>query len=138
DPSRKWMRIQVSAASPCAPTVVCPSSVSRGKIRSSAPRRSALLFKPGFHPAPKPPSSAPMPAPPRLFDRTLHRKRLDRAARGFAQADFLKRRAAQDVAGRLEPIMRNFSVAVDLAARTGAFREALAESEAAGRVGLLI
>jgi SAM-dependent methyltransferase len=79
-----------------------------------------------------------MSAPPRLFDRRLHRKRLDRAAPGFAAADFLKRRAAQDVAERLEPIMRNFSMAVDLAARTGAFREALAKSEAATRVGLLI
>jgi SAM-dependent methyltransferase len=79
-----------------------------------------------------------MSAPPRLFDRDLHRKRLDRAARGYAQADFLKRRAAQDVAWRLEPIMRNFAVAVDLAARTGVFREALAQSDAASRVGLLI
>jgi len=77
-------------------------------------------------------------APPRLFDRDLHRKRLDRAARGYAHADFLKRRAAQDVAERLEPIMRDFAVAVDLAARTGAFRQALALSAAAGRVGLLI
>jgi SAM-dependent methyltransferase len=79
-----------------------------------------------------------MSAPPRLFDRHLHRKRLDRAARGYAQADFLKRRAAQDVAWRLEPIMRNFGVAVDLAARTGVFREALAQSDAAARVDLLI
>jgi len=79
-----------------------------------------------------------MSAPPRLFDRNLHRKRLDRAAAGFGEADFLKRRAAQDLAERLEPIMRNFSVAVDLAARKGAFREALAESDAADRVDLLI
>jgi SAM-dependent methyltransferase len=77
-------------------------------------------------------------APPRLFDRALHRKRLDRAAPGFGQADFLKRRAAQDVAERLEPIMRDFDVAVDLAARSGAFREALAQGEAARRVGLLV
>ena len=83
-------------------------------------------------------SAPPITAPPRLFDRSLHRKRLDRAARGFDQADFLKRRAAQDIAERLEPIMRNFSVAVDLSARTGAFRQALAQSEAARRVGLLI
>lgn len=79
-----------------------------------------------------------MSAPPRLFDRSLLRKRLDRAAPGFAAADFLKRRAAEDVADRLVPIMRNFGVAVDLAARRGSFREALAESEAAARVGLLI
>jgi SAM-dependent methyltransferase len=34
--------------------------------------------------------------------------------------------------------MRNFGVAVDLAARTGVFRDALAESDAAARVDLLI
>jgi SAM-dependent methyltransferase len=79
-----------------------------------------------------------MSGPPRLFDRALHRKRLDRAARGFAGADFLKRRAAQDTVERLEAIMREFPVAVDLSARTGAFREALAASDAAPRVGLLI
>jgi len=79
-----------------------------------------------------------MSEPPRLFDRALHRKRLDRAARDYAQADFLKRRAAQDVAERLEAIMRDFPVAVDLSARTGAFREALAESGAAARIGTLI
>lgn len=77
-------------------------------------------------------------APPRLFDRALHRKRLDRAARGYAEADFLKRRAAEDVAERLAPIMREFSLAVDLSARRGGFREALAESPAAARVGHLI
>jgi SAM-dependent methyltransferase len=78
-----------------------------------------------------------MPAPPRLFDRDLRRKRLDRAARGFANADFLQRRAAQDVAERLAPILRSFPLAVDLSARTGAFREALA-AEAPGKVEVLI
>jgi SAM-dependent methyltransferase len=78
-----------------------------------------------------------MPAPPRLFDRVLHRKRLDRAARAYANADFLQRRAAYDVAERLAPIMRTFSVAVDLSARGGAFAQALAE-EAPGKVETLI
>jgi SAM-dependent methyltransferase len=78
-----------------------------------------------------------MPAPPRLFDRVLHRKRLDRAAPGFANADFLQRRAAYDVAERLGPILRTFSLAVDLSARSGAFARALAE-EAPGRVETLI
>ncbi|OHB30212.1 MAG: SAM-dependent methyltransferase [Phenylobacterium sp. RIFCSPHIGHO2_01_FULL_69_31] len=78
-----------------------------------------------------------MPAPPRLFDRVLHRKRLDRAAPGFANADFLQRRAAYDVAERLGPILRTFSLAVDLSARGGAFAEALA-AEAPGRVDTLI
>jgi SAM-dependent methyltransferase len=79
-----------------------------------------------------------MSAPPRLFDRTLHRQRLDRAARTFAQADFLHRRAALDLVERLEAIMRDFPVTVELSARAGAFGEALAASEAAGRVGLLV
>ncbi len=78
-----------------------------------------------------------MPAPPLLFDRTLHRKRLDRAARGYANADFLQRRAAYDVAGRLDPILRSFPLAVDLSARGGAFAEALAD-EAPGKVEVLI
>lgn len=78
-----------------------------------------------------------MPAPPLLFDRTLHRKRLDRAAPGFAAADFLHRRAALDIAERLAPIMRTFTMAVDLSARGGAFAEALAEA-APGQVGTLI
>lgn len=78
-----------------------------------------------------------MSAPPRLFDRVLHRKRLDRAAPGYANADFLQRRAAYDVAERLSPILRTFSLAVDLSARSGAFAEALA-TEAPGRVETLI
>ena len=83
------------------------------------------------------PSPAPT-GPPRLFDRALHRKRLDRAAPDYANADFLKRRAADDVAERLSAIMKSFPLAVDLSARAGAFREALAASEAAERVGTLI
>jgi SAM-dependent methyltransferase len=78
-----------------------------------------------------------MSAPPRLFDRALHRKRLDRAARGYANADFLQRRAAYDVAERLAPIMRTFPLAVDLSARGGAFAQALVE-DAPGKVGTLI
>ena len=79
-----------------------------------------------------------MSLPPRLFDRSLHRLRLDRAAPRFAQADFLKARAAADIAQRLEPIMRSFPVAVDLGARSGLFAKALAQSDAADKVGLLI
>jgi SAM-dependent methyltransferase len=75
---------------------------------------------------------------PLLFDRALHRKRLDRAASGFAAADFLQRRAALDLIERLEVIMRDFPVAVDLSARKGALREALGDSPAAERIGVLI
>jgi SAM-dependent methyltransferase len=79
-----------------------------------------------------------MSAPPRLFDRTLHRLRLDRAAPRFGRADFLKARAAADMVERLEAIMRSFPLAVDLGARNGAFAAALARSSARARVGLLI
>jgi SAM-dependent methyltransferase len=79
-----------------------------------------------------------MSAPPRLFDRDLHRVRLDRAAPGYGAADFLKARAAGDAVERLEAIMRDFPVAVDLGARTGAFAAALAESDAKQKVGTLI
>jgi SAM-dependent methyltransferase len=77
-------------------------------------------------------------SPPRLFDRALLRKRLDRAARGFDQADFLKARAAQDVVERLEPILREFPVAVDLSARTGGFARAVQDSPVCERIGLLV
>ncbi|HXQ10868.1 MAG TPA: methyltransferase domain-containing protein [Caulobacteraceae bacterium] len=79
-----------------------------------------------------------MPVPPRLFDRDLHRKRLDRAAAAFAEAGFLKRRAAADLVERLETILRNFPRAVDLGARDGAFAQALARSPAHERIGFLI
>ena len=42
-----------------------------------------------------------MTTSPLLFDRALHRARLDRAAPDFASADFLKARTAQDVVMRL-------------------------------------
>jgi SAM-dependent methyltransferase len=77
-------------------------------------------------------------APPRLFDRARHRARLDRAASRFAEADFLKTRAAEDVVARLEAIQRTFPICVDLGARDGAFTRALAGSDAAEKVGLVI
>jgi SAM-dependent methyltransferase len=79
-----------------------------------------------------------MTAPPRLFDRALHRVRLDRAAPGYGAADFLKARAAADAVERLEAIMREFPLAVDLGARNGAFAQALALSDAKAKVGALI
>jgi SAM-dependent methyltransferase len=77
-----------------------------------------------------------MTQPPPLFDRDLHRRRLGRAAPGFA--DFLKRRAAEDLVARLEAVKRRFPIAVDLGARTGVFARALAESDAAEKVDLLV
>jgi SAM-dependent methyltransferase len=79
-----------------------------------------------------------MSAPPRLFDRVLHRRRLDRVASQFANANFLKVRAAEDMVERLEAILRSFPLCVDLGARDGAFAAALAQSDARTRIGLII
>jgi SAM-dependent methyltransferase len=78
-----------------------------------------------------------MTTSPLLFDRVLHRARLERAAPAFAAADFLKQRAARDVVMRLETILRRFPVAVDLGARHGAFAAALAASDAAENIDVL-
>ena len=79
-----------------------------------------------------------MSAPPRLFDRSLHRARLDRAALDFAAADFLKARAAGDMVERIEIILRDFPVCVDLGSRTGIFSQILSASDARPRVGTVI
>lgn len=79
-----------------------------------------------------------MTASPLLFDRALHRARLDRAAPAYAAADFLKERAAQDVVMRLETILRRFPVAVDLGARNGHFFKALEASDARANIDALI
>ncbi|MDP8916903.1 MAG: methyltransferase domain-containing protein [Pseudomonadota bacterium] len=74
---------------------------------------------------------------PLLFDRALHRRRLDRAARDYDAAAFLKRRVAADAVDRLETATRAFDIAAELGARTGAFAEALAASPARAKVGVL-
>lgn len=74
------------------------------------------------------------PDVPRVFDRALLRRRLDRAAPGFGDAAFLKRRAAGDLAERLDFILRDFPLAADLGARDGSFTRAAAGS----RVGTVI
>jgi SAM-dependent methyltransferase len=81
---------------------------------------------------------AAMTAPPHIFDRHLHRRRLRRAAGAFASADFLKRRAADDLVERLEAVNRRFPLAVDLGARTGVLARALASGPAASKIDLLI
>ena len=79
-----------------------------------------------------------MSSPPRLFDRVLHGRRLDRAAPVFGAADFLKRRAAEDLVDRLEAINRRFDVALDLGGRNGTFQRALSLSPAAAKLGFLV
>lgn len=63
-----------------------------------------------------------MPERPSLFDRSLLRRRRDRAVRGFAPArepDFLLREAAERLLDRLTDIRRGFPLALDLGAHTG-------------------
>ncbi len=79
-----------------------------------------------------------MTAPPRIFDRALHRRRLRRAARAFSGADFLKRRATEDLVVRLSAVTRSFPIAVDLGARDGAFARALAAERLTEKIGFLV
>ena len=58
----------------------------------------------------------PEPAPPRIFDRALTNRRLDRAwarAAGRGRADFLLARAAEDLRDRLSLVKRRFALAAD-------------------------
>ncbi len=77
-------------------------------------------------------------SPPRLFDRSLLARRLDRAASGFAQASFLRERAIEDLLHSLSGINRHFDIALEIGARDGAFGRELTGSPAAGKIGVLI
>jgi SAM-dependent methyltransferase len=67
---------------------------------------------------------------PLVFDRLLVRRRLMRALRG-GYADFLLRRAIDDLDDRLGTVLRHFSLAVDVSTPTAALAEWLTAS---GRV----
>jgi SAM-dependent methyltransferase len=69
-------------------------------------------------------------AAPLVFDRSLVRCRLARALRG-GYADFLLRRAIDDLEDRLGAVLRHFSLALDVGTPTGALAQWLAAS---GRV----
>jgi SAM-dependent methyltransferase len=59
----------------------------------------------------------PTPAPPPLFDRALLAARLERALRAAPanpSADFLLRRAAEELADRLSLVRREFAIAADV------------------------
>jgi NADH dehydrogenase [ubiquinone] 1 alpha subcomplex assembly factor 5 len=62
----------------------------------------------------------------RIFDRSLLRKRRDRAAPHFASHDFLVREVAERLADRLSDVTRRFPVALDLGCHTGEIAETLA------------
>ncbi|WGM32766.1 methyltransferase domain-containing protein [Brevundimonas sp. NIBR11] len=73
--------------------------------------------------------------PPLIFDAARRAARLARSERRFSDADFLHARAAENAVLSLEATLREFPAAVDLSAHPGPFAEALAASDAAGRVG---
>jgi SAM-dependent methyltransferase len=68
-----------------------------------------------------------------IFDRALIRRRLARAA-ALGPADFLLRRAAEDLEDRLGAVLRDFPVAVDLQTPGPAAAAILAASPRVGRV----
>lgn len=66
-----------------------------------------------------------MADPIRIFDRSLVRKRRDRAARHFASHDFLVREVAERLADRLCDVTRSFPLALDLGCHTGEIADTL-------------
>jgi SAM-dependent methyltransferase len=67
------------------------------------------------------------PDPLLVFDRSLLRKRRERAARAWHRADFLKREIAERLADRLDDIKRVFPLALDLGAHGDEVASALAD-----------
>ena len=65
-------------------------------------------------------------AAPQIFDRRLVRRRLARALDGYA--DFLLRRAADDLEDRLSAVLRDFALALDVGTPTAAAAERLLAS----------
>ncbi len=70
-----------------------------------------------------------------VFDRTLVRRRRDRAADGFARADFLFQESAGRLTDRLFDVTRDFPLALDLGCHTGQVAGALAPN---ARIGTLL
>ena len=61
----------------------------------------------------------------KIFDRSLVRKRRDRAASGFAAHDFLVREVGERLADRLDDVTRRFPTALDLGCHTGEMADIL-------------
>lgn len=71
----------------------------------------------------------------KVFDRSLLVKRRGRFAANFAEHDFLLQRAAEDIAGRLQAVMRDFPVTLNLGAHHGILTDVLRTDN---RVGTII
>jgi SAM-dependent methyltransferase len=74
------------------------------------------------------------PPAPDLFDRSLVRFRLARAATSAAYPDFLLLRAADELADRLSVILRDFPIAVDLGTPGPQVARVLAEQPRVGQI----
>ncbi|MGB1550930.1 MAG: methyltransferase domain-containing protein, partial [Parvibaculales bacterium] len=74
---------------------------------------------------------------PHIFDRQRLRQNRTRRAAKLADYDFLLRRAAEDLAGRIALQNRQFDTALCLGASGGILREALA-TQGGARIGRLI
>ncbi|ODA67339.1 Malonyl-[acyl-carrier protein] O-methyltransferase [Methyloligella halotolerans] len=72
--------------------------------------------------------------PARPFDRALLRRRRDRYAGLHHRHDFLFAHSAEEIAGRLQAILRDFPLALDLGAHQGLHGRALAENPKIGQV----
>jgi len=84
---------------------------------------------------PSPPAEG---GPPRLFDRSLLRRRRDRAAGEFADYDFLHARVADDLLDRVESLTRDFDTCLVIGGG-GAIGRALKDRpQAAAKIGRLI
>ncbi len=71
-----------------------------------------------------------------VFDRSILRQRRERAARGWAQRDFLKRELAERLVERLADIRRQFPLALDLGCHGGEVGSALAAVAPAASGGI--
>ena len=76
----------------------------------------------------------PPMSPPRLFDQNLRRARALRARQAGLRDDVLLPRVAEDIADRLDPVLRDFPLAVDLLSPGREVSEALARVPKVGRV----
>ena len=71
---------------------------------------------------------------PRLFDNDLRRRRMERAAKAGLRDDVLMPRVAEEMAERLQPVLRDFPLAVDLSDRGPDIAKALKNVPRIGRV----
>jgi SAM-dependent methyltransferase len=78
---------------------------------------------------------SPSPSPPQIFDRARIAARRERAARTFADYDFLRQRVAGDIESRLDDTSRRFERGLELGSAGGALSARLVAS---GKVAAMV